>query len=280
VECQFCGTYDIDHLTRTILKDLKDRELMPYLSAAIKRAASPPFVSTDNWQELAAAQANVPVSQKLRELLDLVARRAKAPGEWISVDWNRDLPLLAVRDQTEFAFLLNHLWREGHLEFPIEGKNPNFHGNTRLTVKGLEAVAPLTGGVLGTCFVAMSFDKSLDAAFEIGILAAVEHDCGFKVIRIDRVHHNDVITDRIISSIRSAQFIVADFTLQRAGVYYEAGFALGLGRPVVWTCRDDDKDKLHFDTRQYNHILWTTPEELRVRLTDRIRATIRGATLE
>lgn len=278
-ECQSCGTYDIDHLSRTFLKDLKDRQLLPYLSSAIRRAASRPFVSTDNWEEMAKSQLAIPVSQKLRELLELVARRATTPGEWVALDWKTDLPELAVRDQNELLFLLHHVWSEGHLEFPIDGKNPNFKGLTRLTVKGFETVSPLSAGVSGTCFVAMSFDKSLDNAFDVGLLPAVETDCGFKVIRIDRVHHNDVITDRIISAIRSAQFVVADFTLQKAGVYYEAGFALGLGRPVVWTCREDDKEKLHFDTRQYNHILWSTPEELRSKLTDRIRATIRGARL-
>jgi len=32
--------------------------------------------------------------------------------------------------------------------------------------------------------------------------------------------------------------------------------------------------KLHFDTRQYNHISWETPEELKEKLIARIEATI------
>ena len=35
--------------------------------------------------------------------------------------------------------------------------------------------------------------------------------------------------DRIIAQIRASKFVVADFTRNRGGVYYEAGFALGLG---------------------------------------------------
>lgn len=76
---------------------------------------------------------------------------------------------------------------------------------------GLKAVSPLSVGVVGTCFVAMSFDKSMDAAFETAMMPSIESDCGFAVVRIDRVHHNDVITDRIIAGIRSAQFVVAGF---------------------------------------------------------------------
>jgi nucleoside 2-deoxyribosyltransferase len=70
---------------------------------------------------------------------------------------------------------------------------------------------------------------------------------------------------------------VADFTGHRGGVYYEAGFALGLGRPVIWTCHKDHLTQAHFDTRQYNHIEWSDSRELRERLRNRILATIPGA---
>lgn len=54
---------------------------------------------------------------------------------------------------------------------------------------------------------------------------------------------------------------------------------MGLDRPVIWCCHADAIKKAHFDTRQYNHITWKTPEELRSRLIDRIRVTIPSATL-
>ena len=68
--------------------------------------------------------------------------------------------------------------------------------------------------------------------------------------------------------------MVADFTGNRGGVYYEAGFAGGLGIPVIWIVHEDDLDDVHFDTRQYNHITYSTPEELRDKLKARILATI------
>ena len=49
---------------------------------------------------------------------------------------------------------------------------------------------------------------------------------------------------------------------------------LGLGIPVVWTCRDTDIDKAHFDTRQYNHIVWTDSDDLKEKLIARIEATV------
>jgi hypothetical protein len=67
---------------------------------------------------------------------------------------------------------------------------------------------------------------------------------------------------------------VADFTGHRAGVYFEAGFALGLNLPVFWTCRKDNLTDLHFDIRQFNCIDWNDPGELAHRLQKRIEAVI------
>ena len=72
----------------------------------------------------------------------------------------------------------------------------------------------------------------------------------------------------------TARFVIAEFTGQRHGVYFEAGFAYGLGLPVIWCCRKDDVDKLHFDTRQYNHIVWDNIEDFKSKLVNRIKATI------
>ncbi len=88
------------------------------------------------------------------------------------------------------------------------------------------------------------------------------------------VEHNDDINDRVLAEIRSARFTVADFTGNRPGVYLEAGFALGLGRTVIWTVREDHFDQVHFDTRNRNHIVWATPAELEEQLKYRILATV------
>lgn len=128
-------------------------------------------------------------------------------------------------------------------------------------------------------FVAMWFDDETDAAFEDAIKPAIQ-DAGYKPVRIDRELDVDRIDDAIIANIRESRFLVADFTHGkngvRGGVYYEAGLAHGLNLPVIFTCRRDMVEKLHFDTRQYVHILWDTGalQSLYTELLDRIRARI------
>ncbi len=123
-------------------------------------------------------------------------------------------------------------------------------------------------------FVAMWFDKKMTEIFEEGICPAIEADGITTAFRVDLSEHNNKICDQIIQEIRRSQFMVADFTGNRGGVYYEAGFAGGLGIPVIWIVHEDDLDDVHFDTRQYNHITYSTPEELRDKLKARILATI------
>ena len=72
--------------------------------------------------------------------------------------------------------------------------------------------------------------------------------------------------------------MIAELTGDRPAVHFEAGFAKGLGIDVIWLCKDfkEDKDKLCFDTRQYNHIFWKDADDLKEQLINRIEATIPG----
>ena len=143
-----------------------------------------------------------------------------------------------------------------------------------ITVKGYKHIADQATNTDSTqAFVAMWFAPEMDEVYKEGIELGIQ-DAGFKPYRVDREEHIDKIDDVIIAGIRKSRFLVADFTQDgdnaRGGVYYEAGFAQGLGLPVVFTCRKDCIEKVHFDTNHYNHIVWTQPGELRRMLANRI----------
>jgi hypothetical protein len=157
----------------------------------------------------------------------------------------------------------------------------------KLTAKGFERMEALESGAARTtqAFVAMWFDSSMTDAFDKGFQQAIV-DAGYRAFRVDRKEHGNKIDDEIIAEIRRSRFVVADFTcgvvdvadkpvaMARGGVYYEAGFAQGLRIPVIWSCRENCLEHVHFDTRQFNHIVWTDPADLRVKLLNRIRAVI------
>lgn len=131
------------------------------------------------------------------------------------------------------------------------------------------------------CFVAMWFDEKMNVIYD-QIIANGILDAGYKPHRVDQKEHNDKIDDEIIAQIRRSRFIVADFTGHRGGVYFEAGFAKGLGLEVIWTCKKEDMDKLHFDIRQYNCIVWEEGklEDFRKRLQFRIESVFGEGTYQ
>ena len=121
-------------------------------------------------------------------------------------------------------------------------------------------------------FVAMSFADGLDAIWEEGLRPGIE-EAGYKPFRTKEQEHSGKIDDLIIREMRRSSLVVADFTEQKQNVYYEAGFADGLGLPVVRCVRAAEAKKLHFDTRQYAHVTWTDADDLRVKIRNRIEAT-------
>ena len=167
-------------------------------------------------------------------------------------------------------------------------EDPAYEDHYILTAKAMERLEEIASRRAGSerAFVAMWFDESTTAAYDEGIAPAIK-EAGYTPIRIDRTEHNKKIDDEIIAEIRRSRFLVADFTcdtvtvaggeqraIPRGGVYYEAGFARGLGIEVFSTCRTDHIKHVHFDTRQFNHILWRKPQDLRKALRDRIGAVI------
>jgi len=122
-------------------------------------------------------------------------------------------------------------------------------------------------------FVAMSFSESMKPAWAHGFAPAIRA-AGFRPFRIDAKDYTGGISDEIMTEIRRSRFVVADYTEQKHGVYFEAGFAMGLALPLVPTCRADDISKLHFDIRHLNTLTWKKPEDLVDALSKRIMAVI------
>jgi nucleoside 2-deoxyribosyltransferase len=77
-----------------------------------------------------------------------------------------------------------------------------------------------------------------------------------------------------VAEIKNSLFLVADVTEQKQGVYFEAGYAIGLEIPVIWSVKKDELEKVHFDTRQYNHIVWESEKDLKEQLYNFICAII------
>jgi len=216
----------------------------------------------------------------LNRTLLLVSRRQERADGFVQLDFNTDYPLVLAHDRDEFVYFAETLEKQGLVEARSAGDFSLVANGVRLTPAGWQRVSELERSQRDSdqAFVAMWFDNSLDEVWERGFKPALKAT-EYHPYRVDRDEHNDKIDDRIVAEIRRSGLLVADFTGHRGGVYFEAGFAMGLGIPVIWTCRKSDIDDAHFDTRQYNHITWNDSAELESKLIQRIAATIPGRKL-
>ena len=223
------------------------------------------------------------VHERADRLLRFAASRASNVGTRVSVG-PTTAGTYAWSESTEWEevdYFLNYLREMGWLSGERRGDG------TFVVVVTLDGHARVAQSEMNTsltqAFVAMWFHESTDDAFYQGIVPAIEHS-GYRPLRIDQKPDVVKIDDEIIAEIRRSRFLVADFTQYekeaRGGVYFEAGFAEGLGIPVIYTCRSDVVEHLHFDTRQYAHIVWEAPEELQNGLLNRIRARIGQGPVE
>jgi len=284
IYCKRCGYFQI---IRGTLAGFEDKR---YLLAGLTRRASTPkprvetrlMITPDNIEELLNS-SGVPrdIIDQLDIALEYIKEHQTRGDQFVEYQdlASYDYPLLFTQDQDEFFYLLR-LLSEQHLLDEPPGRDPMRRTAYRITPNGWARLRELSkiSQDPNRAFVAMSFAAELLPVWEDGIKPALV-DLGFTPVRIDQTHGEDKIDDRIIAEIRKSGLLIADFTGHRGGVYFEVGFAMGLGIPVVWTCKKDDVENAHFDTRQQQHLLWETPEELREKLTNHIAARIPGHSL-
>jgi hypothetical protein len=127
---------------------------------------------------------------------------------------------------------------------------------------------------IGYAFIAMAIDK--DDHQLVDVLEAIKDSaakCGIKAERVDEVETNERITDRILESIIKAEFVIVDLTKERPNVFWEAGFAHGLGKIPIYLARQGTT--FHFDLKDYPIIEFRNMKELKEKLTKRLIALSR-----
>jgi nucleoside 2-deoxyribosyltransferase len=267
-ECPRCGDFSITGSADAVAK----RALLEQRT----RANASAWVRANQLCRITDADLNslwtvrVPtVHERAMLLLQELARRY--PGVADEFDFNfseaQDPALVATAwclDDRELGYLaINYLWKTLNAIDGLDGETRGTHTPSlvaaKIAPKGHELLEKLrdtnAGSAIGFC--AMSFLEELTPLWKQGIAVGIR-EAGYDAVRLDEHEFADKIDDAIIAMIRRSRFVVADLTRQRPNVYFEAGFALGLGLRVIWTCRKDEiySNEVHFDTRQYNFIDW------------------------
>lgn len=283
IECKRCGSYLIERKLTFGWPDATDAPLLHLISGYTREVSDredgdfgsePPEWARLTMDALPSIRRQLPrtIEERAEKLLLALHRKTSFFGHTIELDMERDVPLGYALNRNEFWSMLEHLQDCGYFK-KCSLARPG--SEVQLGATAFERIDHLRGAHIAsaTGFVAMSFDAALTGWYEAHVASAIE-DAGYRPTRMDFHEHNDQIVDVMLGEIRASKFVVADFTQQKRGVYFEAGFAMGLGLPVIWLVHKDDQADCHFDTAQYNHLVWTEGDKIRERLANRIRATI------
>jgi nucleoside 2-deoxyribosyltransferase len=219
-----------------------------------------PLVLTDRTWEDIIATVNYPNSllDKIDLVLEYIYQKTSYFGEYVDISLEHDYPLFFCEGERELSEILDYLKEAGFVDgecWTSCGDQP-----TKITTEGIERVEQFGKNFNSEkCFVAMWFSNETKKAWDNAIKISIER-AGYIPVRIDELEHIENIVDKIISEIRTSKFIIVDLTGDRGGVYFEAGFAYGLNLPVIYTCKEDSLENVHFDLKQQNMILWNDAE--------------------
>jgi len=211
-------------------------------------------------------------------LVRLLGNSLMEPGDTMELSFEGHGPLIGAQTKPGFFFVVEGLADAGLLRH-----KGGIVRNT-LTFKGWERYEQLRRGIPSgrKAFMAMKFgdvalDRIVDEHFRPAVTAT-----GFVLRRLDDEPRAGLIDDRLRVEIESARFVIVDVTHGNLGAYWEAGYAEGLGKPVIYTCEESKFQESHFDTNHRLHVKWTEddPASATSRLKATIRATIPEATSE
>jgi hypothetical protein len=289
LQCPRCGRFQIQALAETQL--LNNRPAFPplHLLSGLCRNMwdilnDKLLVTVDlftSWKELdAAAKVAVPrdtdLAAKGEYLMRYMRRKSKSLAETVLFSPN-ELSVGFCANKAEILFCLKYLEAKGLIEEDATHKQQQAFPY-RLTPAGwatLDCPAPTKDKPVA--MVCLIPGKEPDLFWTQGISAGITA-AGYTAVRADSKECANKITDEIIVALRKARCVVADLTGQSQLVYFQAGLAIGLGKPVFWTCEAAElaDKKLMVDTRQQIVTSWTRDKlpEFASRLAARIEASL------
>ena len=275
IKCPRCKEFTISDIVQ--FTD-PDPWFGPKLSAWIRsyneQKNEVPEINLDTIKNLHAGLPDRSPREKQIILLQNIERMTEYPGKTVKITTKYDIPLAWASTEEELRYYVQSLIERNLLRKMSQEIGP-VPLSVAITADGWDYLEQIDRRIeeRTQAFVAMSFSDDLKPIWQGPIKNAITK-ADYKPYRVDAEPHSNLIDVQIISAIKDSRFIVADFTHQNLGVYFETGYAQGMGLPVIRCVREDDFENLHFDKNHYNFIKWKTPDDLEDQLYNFICAII------
>lgn len=282
-DCACCGRYVLGLDTWAMFDGMVDGSprIQAALSYEVRRASDRKewvFIPTELVKTIVDDPRLPTPAEQADNLIRWLAASSPAPGVFQALDPQRHRAIAGSQTDDTFFFVVDHLFDTGLLRGSKTFPSPV----VMLSMAGWTRFEELSRGRVDSqkAFMAMSFRNP--------VLARVYHECfkpavaqtGFTLFRIDEEPSAGLIDNRIRVEILTSRFLVADLTDGNQGAYWEAGYAEGSGKPVIYTCEHSvfESKETHFDTNHMQTVPWREDDLATAasRLKATVRATLRG----
>lgn len=286
VDCPTCGKYriarsasaSIDHIIQTYPEPKTARAKLSHI---VRNSKTPPELHTQNIKAFIETELPKPKEQA-DNLIKWIGNRTNL-GDRIKLTPEHDKSITGSITKEAFIMIFEHLIKEEYLTgrqltTDVLGGLASYEAT--VTFKGWEKHQELAKGhtEYRKAFMAMKFGvNELEAILE-NTFKPKTKEAGFQLQKLTDNQVAGLIDNRLRVEIQKSDFIIADLTHDNLGAYWEAGYAEGLGKPVIYTCEKKKFEafKTHFDTNHHLTIIWDSdnPEEAGEQLKATIRATL------
>ncbi|MDT2021823.1 hypothetical protein [Methylocella sp. CPCC 101449] len=295
-ECEICGRFEITRSALISFFNASREELSLFQRATLSHQLSiadrsnGAVIVTQEWMERFVPNARLPNPlEQATNLIRIIGDYQSKTGEAIVIDSPKIMACAGAYDMQMFSQLRKELEdgniiRKAGTTQLADANNPiqmRFRYPYILTLEGWTRYqAELRGHVAGRYgFIAMKFgDVVLDNFIAKVAKPAVQTGINFDLVDLRDIARAGVIDNILRQQIRDAAFVLVDLTHDNSGAYWEAGYAEGLGKPVIYLCERSkfDQAKTHFDTNHCTTVLWSIdqPDQFKSELVATLRRSL------
>ena len=262
IDCPKCSHFKLSGTAEALLPNkITDPDVIPLLSHYIRKRAMAsdevPLI-TEGWIVNTIQTKSLP--NPLEQANNLIFWLGTELGNRLErsitpIDFEKIASIIGGYNHLSVVYLLQNMADKGWVP-----RKDNAITMT-LTFEGWERYEALRKGLSDStkAFMAMPFGHPyLNEIFEKYYVPTVDY-MGFKLERVDANPGAGCITNRMLSEIERAKFLVVELTHNNNGAYWEAGYAEGKGKPVIYLCKRGTRKSTrpHFDIRNHQTIFWT-----------------------
>jgi len=280
--CSLCGDYVLSGTLVYTLQDYfdKDKDAEFKIKHFLAKRRKEKSVTLNTYVVEKILEQSLP---RPREHADLLIRwigeNIPGPGETFWVEPRTHMGIIGAKTPAGFEMVILYLFETGLVTGILsETLDSQGEGNVTLSFKGWEHYENLREGAgkYRKAFMAMKFnDSQLDSVFK-DVFKPFAKQAGFDLFALNEIHYTGLVDDRIRVEIQASDFLVSDLTHENPGAYWEAGYAEGLGKPVIYTCEKQkfELQATHFDTNHHLTVLWDDADLSKA--GEQLKATIRA----